>query len=359
MSPVQHFILILFALALCRFLPRHFYAPVLSVLGLVGVAIFAPGAAMFLLVTVVEAMVLTLGLGKLERSSPIRKYLPYILLLNLFFVDTHQLIFGVPMVMLAVSFSTIRIFMTCKQLLSSRKGFKTPDLVWIFAAAFFLPAIVIGPVFSGTDLKKQHQALAKSPPTPVLRDGRMVLQGLVLAVLISPLMGQFLGLLENAGQALLGRSVAAITEFFFVTWIFLFLQLFAAFWGQSLVAEHMSRFFGFKLPVNFNHPWKARSIQEFWQRWHRSMAQFVLQYIFLPLNINGIPPKLATVAAFTFMGLWHNLSLGYFVWGLTHGILLAFLPTPTGGRLRLWGFRIGLWVVVITLSWFANYGPYS
>jgi len=74
-------------------------------------------------------------------------------------------------------------------------------------------------------------------------------------------------------------------------------------------------------------------------------------------NLYG--PTEATIAAFVFMGLWHNLSTGYFVWGVCHGVLLAYSQPPHESRLRRNANRALLWVIVISLSWFANYGPVS
>jgi D-alanyl-lipoteichoic acid acyltransferase DltB (MBOAT superfamily) len=169
-----------------------------------------------------------------------------------------------------------------------------------------------------------------------------------LVVLVSPFVGK-----------LAEKAVEVFPVDYVIDWPFLFLQLFAAFWGQSLIAEHTSRFFGLPLPVNFDQPWKARTIKDFWARWHRSMAQFVLQYIFLPLNLKGVSPKIATVCAFVFMGVWHNLSLGYFVWGVAHGTLLAFDRDVSKNRIVRLCNQIVLWIIVISLSWFANYGPWS
>lgn len=340
MTPLIHLMLILMAWVICQPLPQKAAVPVLTVFGMIAVTLFAPVAALFILLTVVEAALMVIVFARFDRKSGWRKWGTYLILPNLLFVDFNEPILGLPVATLAISFSIIRIFMTSRQLLSSRKGLHQPDVIWILTAAFYLPAVVIGPVFSGTDLQKQYRA--NKAPAPTLRDGRMVLQGLVLAILMAAAFGRYADNVPGPGEA-----------------VFLFISLFAAFWGQSLIAEHSSRFFGITLPVNFDHPWKARSIKDFWQRWHRSMAQFVLQYIFLPLNLRGLPPRLATVAAFTFMGVWHNVSLGYLVWGLVHGILLAYAPEPGAARWQLNMGRLLLWVVVVFLSWFANYGPWS
>ena len=306
-DPLSHVIFILVVWLLYRLAGGRFAAELLTLGGILFVVAHALVAAAWIALTSFEAVVLFTVLSKRPRSSSWRKYGAYLL----------------------------RIFMTAKQLLSSRKECGSRDCYWIFVAAFYLPAIVVGPVFSGLDLKKQKE----SGPCPlVVRDYRLVLQGLVLAILVNPALGL-------PAEELFGRGIAPL----------LFLQLFTAFWGQSLIAEHTSRFFGFKLPVNFDAPWKATDIRDFWQRWHRSMAQFVIQYIFLPLNLRGISPRMATIMAFVFMGLWHNLSLGYAIWGLGHGLLLAYWPKDGVASPLL--VRTGTWAVVIGLSHVANFGP--
>lgn len=352
MTPLIHLSLILAIWVLCQLFPRRHSVHVLTLTGFMGLCLFAPVAAGFIVLICIQAVFLVQVLKGLARSSNWRKYGAYLLLLNLFFVDIHHWLLSMPVVTLAISFSVIRVFMTTKHLLSSRKALHPTDAYWIFPAGFFLPAIVIGPVFSGTLLRDQFRGGAQAPV--VLRDARLVLQGLVLAVLVAPYFGN---LTKELGE--LPEIWGLETETVFVAVLF-FLQLFAAFWGQSLIAEHTTRFFGYELPVNFDRPWKARTIKEFWARWHRSIAGFVVQYIFLPLQLRGVPPRLATITAFVFMGLWHNLSLGYLVWGLVHGVLMAFgSDRPANNRTRRFFTRIGLWGIVIFLSWFANYGPWS
>lgn len=347
-DPLTQFCFILLCWAVWRIAGKRSPSLSLALGGAAFLALYAPLAATWIAFTCVEAVLIFAGLRSLPRESGWRKYGAYLLLLNLLFVDLHPLVFGINIETLAISFSTIRIFMTAKQMLSARRPPPLRDCWWIFVSGFFLPAIVVGPVFSGLDLRDQEQSDSLS--TIELRDYRLVLQGLVLAVLVNPALGLVVEQLtgdEGAGWPLWAAAP------------YLFLQLFSAFWGQSLIAEHSSRFFGYSLPVNFDAPWKAVTIREFWSRWHRSMAQFVIQYIFLPLNLKGVSPKLATIAAFAFMGLWHNLSFGYAIWGFAHGFLLANWPkTVPTGSMRTLSFVI-TWVLVISLSYIANFGGLS
>ena len=99
--------------------------------------------------------------------------------------------------------------------------------------------------------------------------------------------------------------------------------LFATFYGYSRMAEGTALILGFTVPQNFNKPHLASDLGDYWKRWHRSMADFVMQYIYLPIMVKTSHAKLALVSAFVFMGLWHDLSINFLVWGLGHGLALA------------------------------------
>nr|WP_299850562.1 hypothetical protein [uncultured Roseovarius sp.] len=209
MQPLVHIILILLAWLICLPLPRAAAVHVLTVIGFSAVVIFAPIAAVFLLLTVVEAAFMVWLFNKFPRKSDLRQYGPYLLLLNLLFVDFHQLFLLMPVATLTISFSTIRIFMTAKQLLSSRKTLPISETYWLLPAAFFLPALVIGPVFSGTLLRDQNRK--GNFEQPVLRDYRMMLLGFLLAVLLSPAFGGVSNIMERYEHGI-----------FFMIWVLLF-----------------------------------------------------------------------------------------------------------------------------------------
>ncbi len=174
---------------------------------------------------------------------------------------------------------------------------------------------------------------------------RKMFSGWLLATLVAPWM------LE------LARGTELLRVWGPVTLVALFLNLFAGFWGQCLIAESGAALAGFTIPQNFDRPWLAVDIRDFWNRWHISMARFVMQYIFLPLNLRGVKPKVATTLAFVFMGFWHEVQIGYIIWGLTHGLVMANAPRITAGssaRARLVS-RFSTLSLVIVVSYVANY----
>jgi len=347
-DPLSHFLFILMAWVLLSLVRFRFCTEVLGFMGAVFIAIFSPIAMLVILITALQAGLIVWVLLRFPRSNPWRKYLAYVLLINLFFVDFHELLLGFPISIIAISFSTIRIMMTAKDILTERGESQGGRYKWILISAFYLPAVVVGPVFSGYVLREQ--AALEKKPTTGLKNHRLLLQGLVLSTIAAAYFSTI-------------SQQPVFTEVLPLRALVLFLLLFSSFWGQSLIAEQSSLFFGYKIPQNFDEPWKAKSIREFWARWHRSMARFVMQYIFLPLQLRGVHPKLATVLAFVFMGLWHNVSVGYLLWGIVHGLCLSFWPenTASGWKKRLftWASIVTTWIIVIGMSYLANYSGLS
>lgn len=341
---LTHLIFIIVAWLIFGLAGRRHADLILAVGGATFLAFYAPIGLAWIAFTSLEASLLFALLRRLDRGSNLRQYLPYILFPNLLFVDLHPNVLQAVVETTAITFSITRIFMTTKQLLAARKEMAVGETRWIWVAAFYLPALIVGPVFSGTDLRNQAKKGAEPDTSPYVF--RMLLAGFVTVWLINPALLQ-LGRLTSPARHSIDLGIEGAPLYFLI--------LFTGFYGQSLVAEYSSRLFGRTLPYNFDKPWLARNIRDFWGRWHRSMADFVMQYIFLPLNLKGVSARLATIAAFTFMGLWHNLSLGYLLWGIAHGSLLAFWPKEVGGRFGKLLERIVTWAAVMGLSYMANY----
>lgn len=104
------------------------------------------------------------------------------------------------------------------------------------------------------------------------------------------------------------------------------MQIFADFAGYSLIAIGVAGLFGYRLPINFNFPYIARSFSEFWQRWHISLSSFLKEYLYFPLGGNR-KGRLRTYANLMIVmllgGLWHGAAWSYMVWGGFHGLALA------------------------------------
>jgi D-alanyl-lipoteichoic acid acyltransferase DltB (MBOAT superfamily) len=103
------------------------------------------------------------------------------------------------------------------------------------------------------------------------------------------------------------------------------LQLYFDFSGYTDMALGSSLLFNIKLPINFNSPYKALSVQDFWRRWHITLSRFMRDYVYIPLGGNRVSePRILFNLLLTFLliGLWHGAGWTFVVWGLLHGCAL-------------------------------------
>ncbi|MGA2868947.1 MAG: MBOAT family O-acyltransferase, partial [Verrucomicrobiota bacterium] len=100
------------------------------------------------------------------------------------------------------------------------------------------------------------------------------------------------------------------------------LQIYFDFSGYSDMAIGMGKMFGFKFMENFNFPYTAQSIRDFWRRWHISLSTWFRDYLYIPLGgnrVSGARNNLNLVTVFFLCGLWHGASWTFVIWGLYHG----------------------------------------
>jgi alginate O-acetyltransferase complex protein AlgI len=112
---------------------------------------------------------------------------------------------------------------------------------------------------------------------------------------------------------------------------------------------------GFTFPQNFNSPYKAASITEFWRRWHISLSTWLRDYVYIPLGGNRISPSRTYINLFVTMllgGLWHGANWTFVLWGAFHGVLLAIeraleAGDPRRGRMA----RRALTFLFVMVGW--------
>ena len=125
-------------------------------------------------------------------------------------------------------------------------------------------------------------------------------------------------------------------------------QLYFDFSGYTDMAIGVSLMFNIKLPINFNSPYKALSIQDFWRRWHITLSRFLRDYLYIPLGGNRkgeIRTYTNLITTFLLGGFWHGAGWTFIVWGALHGIALAIH--------RMWqsfGFKLNK-----ILAWFITF----
>ena len=115
------------------------------------------------------------------------------------------------------------------------------------------------------------------------------------------------------------------------------LQIYFDFSGYSDMAIGLARMIGLDLPVNFESPYQANDISEFWDRWHISLTRFLTKYIYIPLggSRNGrVRTYINIIIVFIISGIWHGASITFVLWGLFHGILML-VHRLVGDKIKL------------------------
>lgn len=141
------------------------------------------------------------------------------------------------------------------------------------------------------------------------------------------------------------------------------LQIYFDFSGYSDMAIGLARIFAIRFPANFDSPYRATNIAEFWRRWHMSLTRFLREYVYFPMGGNrcGLAVQLRNVI-FTFFlsGLWHGAGWTFVTWGLMHGLYLAVfvlwgrIKERLGWKLEAFPLRLAggaLTFVAVLFTW--------
>ena len=184
----------------------------------------------------------------------------------------------------------------------------------------YFPHLIAGPILHHRDMIPQFERAAAKRPDP-----HLILCGLIIFAI-----GLFKKTcLADGIQPLVALAFGPHAPTFDQAWIgalaYTF-QLYFDFSGYSDMAIGISLMFGIFLPLNFNSPYKATSIIEFWRRWHMTLSQFLRDYLYIPLGGNRRGPALRYVNLMITMllgGLWHGAAWTFVVWGALHGAYLC------------------------------------
>lgn len=130
-------------------------------------------------------------------------------------------------------------------------------------------------------------------------------------------------------------------------------QIYADFFGYSLIAQGVAKLFGINLMDNFNRPYLSKNITEFWKRWHISLTSWFRDYLYIPLGGNKVKKQrwvINVLLVFLISGLWHGANYTFIIWGALHGIFYLierFSPI----KLRSTLVKGVLTFVSVTLAW--------
>lgn len=195
----------------------------------------------------------------------------------------------------------------------------THDVVAFFAYISFFPQLVAGPIERATHLLPQFQKKRHFEYDKAVDGCRQMLWGFFKKMVIA----------DNCGSIVtqIWGSYGHQPGFILFCGAILFtIQIYCDFSGYSDIAIGCARLFGFNLMKNFDYPHLARSIPEFWRRWHISLTTWFRDYVYFPLGGSRCSQSRAVrnvLLVWAVSGLWHGANWTFVCWGLYHGILLA------------------------------------
>lgn len=193
----------------------------------------------------------------------------------------------------------------------------TTNLIHFLAFVSFFPQLVAGPIERARHLLPQFGE-TRTITIPMLREGLWLciwgmFKKVVIADNLAPLVEMVYGHDAPAGPMVLLATIAFA------------LQIYGDFSGYSDIARGTALILGFDIMLNFNLPYTATSMREFWQRWHISLSTWLRDYLYIPLGGNRLGltrTKINLLVTMLLGGLWHGARWNFVLWGLWHGLAL-------------------------------------
>jgi alginate O-acetyltransferase complex protein AlgI len=216
----------------------------------------------------------------------------------------------------------------------------------------FFPTVSAGPIERGAHLLPQLHRSHDFDYQRVASALQLIAWGLFKKMVIADRLGVFVDQVYGNVRAYRGTPLLLATLLFAV-------QLYADFSGYTDIVRGCAKVFGYDLLPNFNLPYFARNIQEFWRRWHISMASWFRDYLYIPMGGSRRSPArtyLNIMVVFLVVGLWHGASWTFVFWGALHGFyMMVFRATGRARERLLRGFGIdpsgraaGIYKAVVT-----------
>jgi alginate O-acetyltransferase complex protein AlgI len=206
-----------------------------------------------------------------------------------------------------------------------RGNFKAERSLLHFATfVMFYPQLVAGPIERPQNLLHQFREKHYFSRTQFIEGTQLILTGLFKKIIIA----DRAAILVNIVYANPGKFSGA--QLLIATWLFA-IQIYCDFCGYTEIARGAAKVMGFELMRNFNHPYLASSIADFWRRWHISLSTWFRDYLYFPLGGNrcSVAKNCFNLAVvFLISGLWHGANWTYVIWGAMHAVfIIAYMLT--------------------------------
>lgn len=223
------------------------------------------------------------------------------------------------------------------------------DLLDLALYISFFPQLIAGPIVRYIDVATQFQKRTLSLEKTTVGIQRFIF-GFAKKVIVANAMAYLADKIFNApiGEISAGTAWLGIIAYTF--------QIYFDFSGYSDMAIGLAKIFGFDFPENFNYPYIAQSIKEFWRRWHISLSTWFRDFLYIPLGgSKGSNAKTIRNLLIVFFctGFWHGASWNFIVWGMFHGTFLLIERIGFDRVLsKVWKpIRIGYTLLVVMIGW--------
>lgn len=199
----------------------------------------------------------------------------------------------------------------------------------------FFPGLVAGPIVRASEFLPQLKSKIRITGTNLQIGVTLILWGLFKKMVIADNVGGYVNTIFANPAGFTSMQIIAATILFAV-------QIYCDFSGYANIAIGCAKIFGFTLPENFNMPYFAHNVQDYWNRWHMTLSRFIRDYVYYPMNYtlskfnrrhikekkirvkaNELAVYLSLIVSMALCGLWHGASWTFVVWGVYYGLLLA------------------------------------
>ena len=184
----------------------------------------------------------------------------------------------------------------------------------------FFPQLVAGPIVRATEFLPQLNSKARPGRADIALAAQLIGRGLFKKVVIADFLAR--AVVNDAFEAPGGLGALDVLAGVYGYAV----QIYADFSGYTDMAIGLALLMGFRLPQNFDAPYAAHSLQDFWRRWHMTLSRWLRDYVYIPLG-GSRQGRLAThrnlLITMALGGLWHGAAGAFILWGLYHGVGLA------------------------------------
>ena len=242
-----------------------------------------------------------------------------------------QLNYPVPVldVLLPIGLS-FHTFQSLSYVIEVYRGNQRPERNFGIYALYvmFYPQLVAGPIERPQHLLHQFREVHSFEYQRVANGLKLMAWGMFKKVVIADRLALLVNTVYGDPRAYDGPALVVATLFFAF-------QIYCDFSGYTDIAIGAAQVMGFGLVDNFNRPYSARNIADFWHRWHMSLSTWFRDYVYIPLGGNRVSrPRwyLNLLLTFTISGLWHGANWTYVVWGFLNGVYMVVGHATTGLR---------------------------